>query len=133
MAVSPMDVSSRELAAALADRLNQIVPVGFTVRSEDVRVNVYRDGQDLGGSPALVILAERDERSVDEKIETAVQAVLSDIQDRIIEASKGPWPGESGHGADLPMPDCQVTGDRLRLWFGDENAPVISVAPIALR
>ena len=128
-----MDVSSRELAADLADRLNQIVPAGFTVRSEGIRVNVYQDGRDLGGSPALVILAERDGRSVDEKIETAVLAVLSDIQDRIIEACKGPWPGGFGRGADLPMPDCRVTGDRLRLWFGEENAPVISVAPIALR
>ncbi len=96
-------------------------------------MNVYHDGRDLGGSPALVILAEHDGRSVDEKIETAVDAVLSDVQDRIIEARKGPWPGESGRGADLPMPDCRVTGDQLRLWFGEENAPVISVAPIALR
>jgi len=128
-----MDVSSRELAADLADRLNQIVPTDFTVRSEGIRVDVYQDGRDLGGSPALVILAERDGRSVDEKIETAVQAVLSDVQDRIIEACKGPWPGGFGRGADLPMPDCRVTGDRLRLWFGDENAPVISVAPITLR
>jgi hypothetical protein len=128
-----MDASSRELAVALADRLNQIVPAGFSVRSEGVSVNVYHDGQDLGGSPALEILADRDGRGIDKKIETAVRAVLSDVQDRIIEASKGPWPGESGRGADLPMPDCQVRGDRLRLWFGEENAPAISVAPIALR
>lgn len=128
-----MAASSRDLAAALADRLNQIVPDGFTVRSDGVSVNVYHDGQDLGGSPALEILADRDGRSVDEKIETAVQAVLSDLQDRVIEARKGPWPGGSGRGADLPMPDCQVTDDQLRLWFGDENAPVVSVAPIELR
>lgn len=127
-----MDASSRELAAALADRLNQIVPDGFTVRSEGVSVNVYQDDQDLGGSPALEILADPDGRSVDEKIEAGVQAVLSDVQDRVIKACKGPWPGVSGPGTDLPMPDCRVTGDRLRLWFGDENAPVISVAPIAL-
>ena len=128
-----MDASSRELAAALADRLNQIVPDGFTVRSEGVSVNVYQDDQDLGGSPALEILADRDGRSVDEKIEAGVQAVLSDVQDRVIKARKGPWPGVSGRGTDLPMPDCRVTGDRLQLWFGDENAPVISVAPIELR
>jgi len=128
-----MDVSSRDLAADLADRLNRIVPPGFTVRSEGIRLNVYQDGRDLGGSPALVILAERDGRSMDEKVETAVHAVLSDIQDRIIEACKGPWPGGFSRGVDLPMPDCQVTGDRLRLWFGDENEPVISIEPIALR
>lgn len=131
--MSPMDASSRELAAALAGRLNQIVPAGFTVRSEGVSLNVYQDGRDLGGSPALEILADRDGRGVDEKIETAVRAVLSDVQDRIIDARKGPWPEGFGRGADLPVPDARVTGDRLRLWFGDENAPVISVAPIALR
>lgn len=131
--MSPMAASSRDLAAALADRLNQIVPDGFTVRSEGVSVNLYLDGQDLGGSPALELLADRDGRGAGEKIEAAVQAVLSDIQDRIIEARKGPWPEVSQRGADLPMPDSRVTGDELRLWFGDENAPVISVAPVALR
>jgi hypothetical protein len=130
-----MDASSRELAAALANRLNQIVPAGFAVRvrPEGVSLNVYQDGQDLGGAAALEILADRDGRSAVEKIEAAVQAVLSDVQDRVIEAGNKPWPGETQHGADLPMPDCRVTGDQLRLWFGDENAPVISVAPIALR
>jgi len=127
-----MDASSPELAAALAGRLNEIVPAGFSVRAEGDSVNVYQDDRDLGGSPALEILADPDGRSVDEKIETAVCAVLSDVQDRIIEARQGPWPGESGRGTDLPMPGCQVTRDRLSLWFGDENAPIISVAPIAL-
>jgi hypothetical protein len=130
-----MDASSRELATALADRLNQIVPVGFAVRvqPEGISLNVYQDGWDLGGAAALEILADRDGRSDAEKIEAAVQAVLSDVQDRVIEACKKPWPGGTQRGADLPLPDCRVTGDQLRLWFGDENAPVISVTPIALR
>jgi hypothetical protein len=126
-----MDASSRELAAALAGRLNEIVQESFTVRAEGVRVTVSYDGQDLSGSPALEILDDLDGRDVEEKTETAVRAVLSDVQDRVMEASKGPWPGE--RGADLPMPDCRVTGAQLRVWFGDEDAPAVSVAPIALR
>jgi enolase len=127
-----MDVSSRELAAILAERLNHIVPTGFMVQSKDVNVDVYADGKSLGGSAALEILDDDDDRSVEEKIETAVQAVLSSIQDTIIETVKEPWPGTSPHGTDLPMPDCRVTGDQLRFWFGDQEAPVVSAAPIPL-
>lgn len=133
MTISPTDVSSRELAAILAERLNQIVPTGFSVRSEDTSVDVYADGRNLGGSDALQILEDDDDRSPKEKIETAVLAVLSSIQDTIIETVKGPWPGTSSHGADLPMPDCRVTGNQLLFWFGDQDGPVISAPPIPLR
>jgi hypothetical protein len=130
--MSPTDVSSRELAAFLAERLNQIVPMGFSVRSEGANVDVYADGGNLGGSAALVILEDDDERSPKEKIETAVLAVLSSIQDTIIETVKGPWPGTSSRGADLPMPDCRVTGDQLFFWFVDQDGPVVSAPPIPL-
>lgn len=132
MAISPTDVSSRELAALLAERLNQIAPTGFSVRSEDANVDVYADGRNLGGSAALEILEDDDDRSPEEKIETAVLAVLSSIQDTIIETVKGPWPGTSSHGADLPMPGCRVTGDQLLFWFGDQDGPVVSAPPIPL-
>lgn len=132
MAISPTDVSSRELAVILAERLNQIVPTGFSVRPEDANVDVYADGRNLGGSAALEILEDDDDRSPKEKIETAVLAVLSSIQDTIIETVKGPWPGTSSHGADLPMPHCRVTGDQLLFWFGDRDGPVVSAPPIPL-
>jgi len=125
-------VTLRELAAALAGRLNKIVPAGFTVQSNGISVDVYHDGRDLGGTPALDILADRDGRRVSEKIEVAVRAVLSAVQDRVIEELKGPWPGEFRRGADLPIPDCRVAGDQLLLWFGDESAPAISVLAIPL-
>jgi hypothetical protein len=130
--MSPTDVSSRELAALLAERLNQIVPTGFSVRSQDINVDVYAGGKSLGGSAALEILEDDDGRTAREKIETAVQSVLSSIQDTIIETVKGPWPGTSPRGADLPMPGCRVTGDQLWFWFGYEDAPVVSAPPIQL-
>jgi hypothetical protein len=131
--MSPTDVSSRNLAAALAERLAHIVPRGFSVRSEDTDISVYRDGKLVGGSAALEIINDDDGRGLDERIEVAVQAVVSGIQDDIIETIKGPWPGTSTRGVDLPMPDCRVTDDQLRVWFGDEKAPVASVPPISLR
>ncbi|MGH3201102.1 MAG: hypothetical protein ACRDOA_10425 [Streptosporangiaceae bacterium] len=116
----------------MAERLNQIVPTGFSVRSEDANVDVYADGRNLGGSAALEILEDDDDRSPKEKIETAVQAVLSSVQDTVIETIKGPWPGTSSNGADLPMPDSRVTGDQLLFWFGDQDRPVVSAPPIPL-
>ena len=75
------DVSSRELAAALAARLSAIVPRGFSVRSDGTNLKVYLNGELVGGSAALEIIEDDDDRSVEERIEDAVGGVLSAIQD----------------------------------------------------
>ena len=87
----------------------------------------------IGGSPALDIMEENDDRSVTEKIETAVRAILDGIQDVIIENIHGSWPGQPGSGSELPMPDCRVVGDELLVWFGDEAIPTLALPPIRLR
>jgi hypothetical protein len=125
-----MDALSRDLAAKLADRLNQIVPAGLSVRSENASLAVYSRDQNLGGSAALTIIDNEDGRSLEEKIEIAVTSTLSGIQDCIVEALTGSWPGQSGPGPDLPLPDCRIVGDQLRVWFGDEKEPVISLPSI---
>jgi hypothetical protein len=33
---------------------------------------------------------------------------------------------------DLPIPGARVDGDTLRLWYGDEDAPVLELRPVTI-
>lgn len=127
-----MNVSSRKLAAVLAERIGSIVPSGLSLRSEESNIEVRSGGQVLGGSAALEIIGDEDGRSLSERIETAARSALSAIQDVIIETTHRPWPGQPSADSALPQPDCRIAGDHLLVWFGDEATPVVSIAPIAL-
>jgi hypothetical protein len=127
-----MNVSSHNLAVDIAERLNDFAPDGLSIGSVGKAIEVYSGDRMIGGSPALGIIDENDDRSVTAKIETAVRAALDGIQDVIIEDIHRPWPGPPGPGSELPMPDCRVSGDGLLVWFGDEAAPVLAFPRIAL-
>jgi hypothetical protein len=125
-----LSVSSRDLAVALADRLNDIVPPGFVVRAQDSDLVVIHDGQVVGvsGGPTIMdnanaIMYPR------ENLETAVRATLSGVQDYIAEATTEPWPGSGGT---QPNSDARVDDDRVQMWFGSEEAPLIRLRPIDL-
>jgi hypothetical protein len=128
-----MNVSSRNLAIDISDRLNDFVPEDLSISSANGAIEVYSGGQMVGGSPALDIIEENDGRSVTDRVETAVQSTLSGIQDVIIEDIHGPWPGPPGPGPELPLPECRVSGDELLIWFGDEENPALALPPIRLR
>jgi hypothetical protein len=128
-----MNVSSHNLAVDISGRLNDFAPDGLSIGFANGAIEVYSGGQMVGGSPALDIIDENDDRSVTDRVETAVQATLSGIQDVIIEDIHRPWPGLPGAGSELPLPDCRVAGDELLVWFGDEAAPALALPPIRLR
>lgn len=130
--MSPINAGSRDLAEALAGGLSQIVPDGFTVLSDNSDVVVYSGGRSLCGSAALAIIDADDGRTLQEKIETAVIAAVTGVQDCIIEALQGPWPGKSTRGPDLPLPDCRIEGSQLKVWFGEESRPDAVIPPITL-
>jgi hypothetical protein len=49
--------------------------------------------------------------------------MISAVQDYIAQAGAEPRPGSgSGNSAD---PDARVDGDRLRLWFGSKEDPLV--------
>jgi len=127
-----MTVSSHDLAADLAGRLNEAIPASLSLRSKAGTIEVCSNGQTVGGSPALKIIDDNDGRSRSERIETATRAALSGIQDVIIENIRGPWPGQPSHGAEFPKPDCRVVGDELLAWCGDEADPALPLSPIRL-
>lgn len=128
-----MNVSSRNLAVDISERLNGFAPGSLSIGYADGAIEVYAGGQVVGRSPALDIIDENDGRSVTDRIETAVQATLSGIQDVIIEDIHGPWPGPQDPGSELPLPDCRVAGNELLVWFGDEATPALALPPIRLR
>lgn len=122
----PEAVSSRDLAAALAARLDAVAPAGLRVIANGPEVTVYREDRVVGGSSASSIL---DESSDERHVETAGRSTISGIQDVFAEELTEPWPAAVG---EMPVLGVRVTGGVLRAWFGPEGSPVVSLAPFAL-
>ena len=79
-----MDVSSHDLAMALAERLDAVAPPRITVQVQDgCDLAVVYDGEVVGvsGAPAILETVEA-LREPRENLETAVRAALSGVQVR---------------------------------------------------
>jgi hypothetical protein len=120
-----MAVSSHDLAAALASRLDDVAPDGFSVVADESRITVSRGGSVVGGSAAPEIL----EDDAEPHIETVTRSAVSAVQDVFAEELKEPWPATAGA---MPDADARVDGYRLIVWFGSETAPVLTLAPLPL-
>jgi hypothetical protein len=122
--------SSREFAADLAVRLNDVVPAGFTVTSDGQTVVMHHNGQRLGSTNmAEIIAASENPDDVPGNMEAGSRAILNTVQDWIADESTEPWPGIS----DMPSPEAQVVGGRLVMWFGAQDRPVLELRPLKLR
>jgi hypothetical protein len=62
----------------------------------------------------------------------AAEGVLSFAQDVVCEALDATWPSAGPMPLDLPMPGARFAGGVLHLWYGDENAPVLSLRAVRL-
>ncbi len=118
-------VFAKALAAALAASL----PDGFTATAEGDAVTIESpDG--VGSTTALNIeLEEADDPDV---LADAAEGVLSLAQDIVCEALDAPWPTGAASTIELPMPGARIDGGVVRLWFGDEDAPVLRLKGIRL-
>ncbi len=125
----PMAASSRDLAAALAERLNEVAPAGVTVRATGTEVEVIQDGRVVGGSSAAVSLDMDGEGLPEERIGSIAAAVISGVQDEITEALTEPWPARNGR---MVNPDTRQTGAVTEMWFGDVDNPVLRLRPITV-
>jgi hypothetical protein len=122
-----MRASSRKLAALLATRLDEILPPSLSARAEGPRLSIFVGDEAQCGSAAAV-LVEDDDDELDARLETAIRAVLSGVQDCVIRHQREPWP-ESGRQGALPMPGARVEQGLVQLWFGDEHAPDVRLTP----
>jgi hypothetical protein len=125
-----MQVSSQDLAEALARRLDEVAPARIAVRAQGSDVAVLHNGQVVGisGAPAILETVEA-LKEPRENLETAVRATLSGVQDYIADATTEPWPGIGGQ---QPNPDARVNEETVSMWFGAEDAPVLRLPPIDL-
>jgi hypothetical protein len=127
--VSPTAALSRDVAAALAERLDEIAPEGVTVRATGTRVQVVVGGRVVGWSSAAAILDEDGEGLPEERVGSVAAAVISGVQDEITEALTEPWPTANGR---MLNPDTSQTGGAVRMWFGDENDPGLTLRPLTI-
>jgi hypothetical protein len=124
----PQQLSPDRFAAAVAARLDSVVPAGLSVRAEGSAVSLY-DPESWGSSLAADILTEEDGRSIVELVETAAYAIMNSIQDEVMESTKEQWPPGPRGAAE---PEARVIGEQLHLWFGDETAPILRLQPVDL-
>jgi hypothetical protein len=117
-------------AAAIAERLDTVVPAGLRVRAEGYRVHLYSGHSIRGGSENASLLMEEDGRTVDELVETSAVTILNSVQTDLMEHLREQWP--IGEGNQAAEPSARVENDRLLMWFGDETRPVITLPPLLL-
>ena len=119
------DRFARDLAAALAASL----PDGFTATAEGDAVTIETPSGE--GVTTALDLEPDDEGDLDVYADAA-ESVLSLAQDVVCEALDATWPGPPGAAADLPIPGARVDGEIVRLWYGNEDAPVLRLADVSL-
>jgi hypothetical protein len=118
------------LAMALRDRLAEVLPAGFSITS--VGSQLWLDTPDGLGNSAWAGAVDEDPTNTDLYC-GAVWSVLSSVQDGVTRTLRQVWPLlNDARRYEMAMPGARVVGDTLTLWYGHEDAPVISFRPIKL-
>ncbi|MGH2770178.1 MAG: hypothetical protein ACRDJF_06600 [Actinomycetota bacterium] len=115
------------LARALVDRLSGLVPSGVSVSSTAAVVTMGSATRSEDTEIERIVDQDGDLR---ENVEAAALLVLDDLQDLLSECLKAPWPPVAGAPSELVSPQVEWSGDRLRLWYGDVDRPVLELCPI---
>lgn len=119
--MDPADLADK-LAAALAE----IVPPTFRVYEEQGMVFIEGSGYRAASDVADIIDQSGD---VMLHVRSAALSALSLIQDYIAEGTATPWPSGSG---ELPVPDVQLTSEKILLGFNDAAGnPALQAPPIS--
>lgn len=121
---------SREVAAALAERLAEVVPKEFIVTADGASIVLNRAGIVVGGSSAPAVLEQDGEGLPEERVGAVAAAVLGSVQDDISESLAEPWPTLGGV---MVNADARQAGDVVEMWFGDEQGPAVRLRPMKVR
>ena len=116
-------------ARELVSRLAAILPPGFTARADADTIHI--DAPDGVGAATSLAHIDPDGAEAEDYASAAWNA-LSMAQD-VVSESGDAWPAALGADGDVAAPDTRAEGDVIHLWFGDEAAPVVRLAPIPLR
>jgi hypothetical protein len=126
------------LAAALAERLDVVVPPPFRVSAEGRWVSLYEGDRWDGSSDVASALdqeidpdaAEGAEGSFAWRAAMVAESLLSRVQDGVAEATTEPWP-RLAHGG-MAFSGTRTDGDQVLLWYGpayDREAGAVVVFP----
>ena len=137
-----MQLSADRFAAALASRLNAVVPTPVRVfvegavsasgRDPDITVRVAHESELWSGQ----VVSDRDlEPDDDESLLDVATGravtVLSGVQDSVCRILREPWPALPGGG--MAMPDARTDQQRVYLWYGPaEGQAALTLRPIEL-
>jgi hypothetical protein len=118
-------LSAADLAAALASRLASVLPEAFSVVSIDdgLRISNENDTAWFGGREFGPT-----ETTVTADLEGFAWNALNNVQDYVVVTLCEAWP-KSATG-ELALPGTRVIGQQLRLWYGPEADPVVTLPPI---
>lgn len=125
-----MTALSRNLTTLLARGLNDVLPPRFSVRADDGHIELYIDNVwDLTSSIGEIV--EDEERTLSERLETAVYSVLNGVQDHICRHLGKPWP--STDDREMAMPGVRADTEAIHLWYGRaESMPTVRIQPIRI-
>ena len=116
---------ARELAAARAASL----PEGFTCTADGDSITVETPS---GEAVTTALDLDADDEGDAEVYADAAEGVLSLAQDVVSDALDATWPGPAVVTDDLPVPGARVDGAVIRLWYGDEDSPVLALGAVTL-
>jgi hypothetical protein len=133
-------VDGEALTVELAVRLDAIVPRDAVVRARGPQLWVEAPAPGAWGGENIAGLAEQDDDPEgpdrDGWIAYARERALEGVQEILMVS----WlheiwplrPGASGTEPPDPDPHAAVRGDRIHLWYGPEEDPVLALEPIPL-
>lgn len=127
---------AKEFAAALAQRLDAVVPEGVTVSvTSSGDVNVTDDAGSHDGTGVVWIVDQPG--PLDKNVSAAASATLNTVQDFVIKRLRASWPalpsGVVPAGRALPLTEVEVANGELRWRFvGTSGEPVLELSPIPL-
>lgn len=122
-------MTAARYAHAFVAVLSAVLPEGFTATADDEQLTIEAPD---GTGASTVVLVDSDEAEDPDVWADEAERLLSFAQDVVSEALETVWPGRSAAAGDLPIPGARVDGTTVRLWYGDEEAPVLDAGAIDL-
>lgn len=116
-------------AIVLATRISGVVPPGFAVEAHAGSISI-RHGTAPGTETDLATILVAGGGG-DDALRAGVWAVLSSVQDYIVEQLKASWPND-GSGRDLALPGVGIERRQLLMWYGERRHPSMVIPSIAL-
>lgn len=121
------------LAESLAERLDKVVPLDFSVEAVKSEIKIFHNNrlEQVNSLDVFWSKASTDQQNID----IIVSHVLDSVQDLIAEETREVWPKRDAADnapRDLPLPYFRWEGRTLHMGFGDERDPVVRLEPLQL-